>query len=490
MLSSSVTVGVLRTATGVVLLVALIVGPLNFASTRPEGFHLLIGLCALAGALWIAARVASQSIFPPSKWVWAAVCTCVGVACFWSLQPPAPLPEFTTHHLARVFARWPRSMVPRDPASLILWAISALGALLATWDLARAPKWRLAFVVAMVGTGVVAATVGLLQNATHAHGIYWEQGPRFPGMFFGPFYHHTSAGAYLNSVWPLAAVLALSGFRDGTSKTRWIGALGGIATVLLLVAHAGHISRFPQVIAVLVLIALIAWLRPWNLLPPSHGVRVAFIAAVVAIAGSVALFGAGKVRTIQDRWSQLQLTHLLGRGAATPSAPAADWPRLMRGDLFVPSQHANYVLGDRGAAYATAWRAMEARPWLGWGPGGWTAAAAAESQDPFIRTFFLYLQFTHNDYLQTVVEWGLVGAAGWAFLVFGGIAHAAVRLLPYPAHDLFGAGAIAALLALLAQSVVDFPLQVPAIQLNAVVLIALAWSAAGPADRLPISTCP
>ena len=93
------------------------------------------------------------------------------------------------------------------------------------------------------------------------------------------------------------------------------------------------------------------------------------------------------------------------------------------------------------------------------------------------------LQFTHNDYLQTVVEWGLIGAAGWALLFWGGVVNAIHRLGRRPSRDFIGAAAALALILLLMQSLIDFPLQIPAVQFNAIALCALAWSV--PGERLP-----
>lgn len=468
--------GALRTGAGVLLLTVLVVGPLNFGSTRVDGLRLLTTLGAAAGLLWLLSCALGAPWHAPSRVALIGAIICAGVALIWLGRPAPELPPFTAQHFARVTARWPTSMVPRSPGVLIAWSLTVIVMLLVFADLARAPQWRLAFVSTAVATGVVAAVVGLLQNATHARGIYWQPGPRMPGVFFGPFYHHTSAGAYLNSVWPLAGVLALSGVRDATRRGRWFAGLGGAATLLLLAAHAGHVSRFPQVVAALVLVVATAWLRPWRLIPAEKSFRVSVLLAFAVAGGVVVTFGAGKVDTIRARWSELSVSALFGRQEYRTPPPPETWPKRMRGDLFVASDHGGYVLGDRGAAYGAAWRAIEHRPWLGWGPGGWIAAAAAHSVDPFVRTFFLYLQFVHNDYLQTLVEWGLVGAVGWALLVWGGVLHALRQLARQPALDLFGAGAVAALMALFAQSLVDFPLQIPAIQLNATLLTALTWS--------------
>jgi O-antigen ligase len=343
----------------------------------------------------------------------------------------------------------------------------------------------------MLLSGGAVALLGLLQNATRAPGIYWNDSVRMPGAFFGTFFHHTSAGAYLNTVWPLGFALALAEIRRDTesARTRWLIYSALICSALILVAHSGHISRLPQVIAIVGLITFTLWAGLWRAFGQIRGLRFAIgtLSAVLLI--GVLGLGATRLREINARWNLLEWDGLRGGGATVASAPVEDWPKLMRDDLFIPSEHGDYPLGDRGAAYATAWSAIKERPWLGWGPGGWTAAAATLSNDPFIRTFYLMVQFTHNDYLQTCVEWGLIGAAGWALLVPGAAVHALKRLGSHPSHDFVGAAAVTGLAAVLVQSTIDFPLQIPAIFFNALALSAIAWSV--PVERIhPPSTPP
>ena len=124
---------------------------------------------------------------------------------------------------------------------------------------------------------------------------------------------------------------------------------------------------------------------------------------------------AGRQDAITARWKMLQLFPT--RSAAVAPYPAPEtWPQLMRDDLFIPVDHSHYFLQDRGAAYRLALQCISARPLFGFGPGGWMAAASQYSRDPQLRTFFHYLQFSHEDYLQTLVEWGLLGGllcAAW-----------------------------------------------------------------------------
>ncbi|HWA86985.1 MAG TPA: O-antigen ligase family protein [Opitutus sp.] len=469
----------LRTVAGVVLLTALGVAPLNYGSTRPVPFETLIALVATGGFAWLAACAFARRWPLPPPAMQIGILLVAAVALAWLLFLPEPaLPPFTRHHYARVADRWPYSVVPRSQPLLIGWAVSGIIALLALWDLAREAAWRRIIAGVMIVTGAGVAALGLLQNATHAAGIYWDHSQRLPGAFFATFFHHTAAGAYLNSVWPLGFALALLLIRDGRHRPRKqvaiYGALG--CSALILVAHAGHVSRLPQVLAIVTLAAFSLWIGLWAALARVPHLRIGLGLLAVALVAAAFKFGGTRIGEIRGRWHQIVWANLAGGGAVATSPPESAWPRLMRDDLFVPSDHRPYFLGDRGAAYAAALAAISAQPWFGWGPGGWTAAAAAHSHDAFTRTFYLMLQFTHEDYLQTVVEWGLLGALGWALLVPGGLIRAVLRLRLHPARDFIGAGAVAALVAVLAQSLIDFPLQLPSLQLNAIALAALAWS--------------
>lgn len=469
----------LRTVAAVVLLSALFLAPLNYGSTRLMAYETLVALAFTGSAAWLLACGLAHA------WTWPPLPARIGIgliglsAVVWLFALARPeLPEFTERHLARIVARWPHSVVPRDFSWLIAGAAAGLASLTALTDLARDPLWRKAVAAVILVTGASVAVLGMVQNATGASGIYWEASHRMPGAFFGPFFHHTAAGAYLNTVWPLGFALALAGIQRGRFTPRGRLLVGGSLACagVVLVAHAAHVSRFPQVIAAVVLLAFVTWTGFWRGLGRVPGLRWALTIAAIATGAAVVTLGAGRLDDIAARWDQIQLANLIGGRAAVAPPAVAEWPRLMRDDLFIPSDHRAYPLGDRGATYAAALSAIAERPWFGWGPGGWTAAAAAHSADPFVRTFFLTVQFTHNDLLQAGVEWGLVGAAGWLLVLGGSVVFALLRLRRSPAHDYLGAGAITALTAVFVQSVIDFPLQIPAVQFNAFALAALGWS--------------
>lgn len=478
----------LRTVAAVVLLSALFIAPLNYGSTRLTPYETLVALALTGSAAWLLACGLARA------WTWPPLPARIGIgliavsALVWLFALSTPgLPEFTQRHYARIVERWPNSVVPRDFGWLIAGTIAGLASLVAFTDLARELLWRKAMAAVILVTAATVAVLGLVQNATGANGIYWESSHRMPGAFFGTFFHHTAAGAYLNTAWPMGLALALAGIHRGRFTPRGRLLIGGSLACagVILVAHAAHVSRFPQVIAAVILVAFALWTGFWRGLGRVPGLRLGLTAAALTTGVAVVTLGASRLDDIAARWDQIRVANLIGGRAAVPPPAMSEWPRLMRDDLFIPSDHRAYPLGDRGATYAAALSAIVERPWFGWGPGGWMAAAAAHSVDPFVRTFFLTVQFTHNDLLQACVEWGLVGASGWVLVIGGSVVFALVRLHRAPGRDPIAAGATAALTAVLIQSLIDFPLQIPAVQFNALALAALAWSAGG--ARAPVA---
>ena len=475
----------LRNVAGAVFTGLLVWAPLNFGSTRAGGPELLTAGCAAGTVLWAAARGCDGR---PAQIPAVAACAAalfVLAVLPWSLglyAPTSVLP-FTEMHFARIATRWPQSIVWRDPTNAAALAIALAAAVLPLIDLAHERRWLFAFCGALTATAVVVSVIALAQNYTNAPGIYWRAEGRLPGNFCGPFFHHTSAGAYFNTAWPLAVALTWLAWERVSVGTH-SPALGiglGLATIVLLAGHTSHVSRFPQVAALLVasllwrgLTVRRAWRRP---------LLVAGLAALAVFAGLVA--ATGRAGDITARWRLVFAANpaALPRASSTP----AEWPALMRGDLFVPSPLGPGLLGIRREGWLTALRSIAARPVTGHGPANWIGAASHHSADPFVRTFYQFLQFAHQDTLQSAVEWGLPAAICWWLLLVGG-AIAGLRASPQfpPARRVLGLAAGCGLLAVLLQAQIDFPLQIPAVAFNAVVLAALGWaSARGPAYLTP-----
>ena len=477
--------GALRSAAGLVFLGLLVWAPLNYGSTRAGGPEVLTAGCAagtfLCTAAWALGRFRPQV---PALAAGAAACFVVAVLP-WSLglYHPTPVSPFTQAHFNQVSARWPHSIVWRDRVNAGPLAVALVAALLALTDLARARGWLLAFSIALVGTAALEAALALAQSATAAPGIFWRNEGRLPGNFSGTFYHHTSAGAYFNTAWPLAVALTcLAWDRARSAPARATAAgLAGLAALLVLAGHASHVSRFPQIAALLVapfLLGGLGLLRRWRRR------SVAVVAGSAVLLGGL-IFATGRTGEIITRW---QLVFAPEPAAAAVELPApSQWPTLMRADLFVPFTGSPGLFGVRREAWRTALRSIADRPFTGHGPANWIGAASQHSSDPLVRTFYQFLQFAHQDTLQAAVEWGVAAAlAWWALLIGGVVAVGRNRTVTDRTRRALGLAAGCGLAAVLLQAQLDFPLQIPAVAFNAVVLAAIAWTGAPPPSHASV----
>lgn len=465
----------LRLTAGVVLTALLVYAPLNFGSTRAGGPEVLTAGCLVATLLWGASLAFSGVRVQVPLAAAAAVALFVLAALPWisGLASPTSVAAFTQAHFAHVAARWPYSILWHTPASTLAFNLALTAAALPLIDLARNRGWALTFSIALVATAVAVGLLALLQNFTHATGIYWRNDGRMPGNFCGTFYHHTAAGAYFNTAWPLAVALTWLAWNH-TPPVSFAPVLmltGGVGTVVLLAAHGSHVSRFPQVAALVV--APFLWRSLKTRGPRRWWPAVAGAAAVLLL---VAI--AGRPAVIRERWSLLFSASPVSVQPITP--PESAWPALIRDDLFIPrTSHAGWF-GDRGESWSTAWRSIAERPLTGHGPGNWIGAASRHSTDPFVRTFYQFLQFTHQDLLQFAVEWGVPAMLAWWSLLVGALVLVVrARRWLSPLHRQIAIAAACGLAAVLLQAQGDFPLQMPAITLNVIVLAALGWAGVG-----------
>lgn len=149
--------------------------------------------------------------------------------------------------------------------------------------------------------------------------------------------------------------------------------------------------------------------------------------------------------------------------------------------MFIPGQADDSLA--RLALWRPAWRMWQDHFWWGVGPGHFDARFD-QYRPPTIQ---LRGQWVHNDYLNTLTDWGLVGAglvvAAW-MLLFAGVFRTWKFVAP-PSDDLiqehsnrsaFVFGGSIGLLAILMHSFVDFNMQIPANAILAITLMALLSS--------------
>jgi len=120
---------------------------------------------------------------------------------------------------------------------------------------------------------------------------------------------------------------------------------------------------------------------------------------------------------------------------------------------------------------------------LGFGPGTFSVVFpffAGAIGDP---TQIVWL-FLHNDYLQTIMEWGWLGSLLWGTVFFGGTIVATRGLLNsgrywLPRQRLLLSLVLVSLVGVGTHAAVDFPLQISSIQLYVAVYLGTCWGSEG-----------
>jgi len=134
----------------------------------------------------------------------------------------------------------------------------------------------------------------------------------------------------------------------------------------------------------------------------------------------------------------------------------------------------------RWQASRMAFRALPGAGLFGFGPGTFRVVFPGYnfgSSTPVPGTW----RFLHEDYLQTVLEWGWLGSSLWALLFLGGIVVAIRTNKRYarrewtPRRRVLQTMAIVALVGVALQALVNFPFQIESIQLYVATYLGICW---------------
>jgi putative inorganic carbon (hco3(-)) transporter len=194
-----------------------------------------------------------------------------------------------------------------------------------------------------------------------------------------------------------------------------------------------------------------------------------------ALAGAVLLLSVGAIGITGSRGGALGIAVGLSAFAAFTSVARRRWlfpvALLLSVGLAVGLVRLSTArpLAETLAGRAHIWRVVAPhafdRPVVGWGPGSfelvyddWQGTAPTNES---ATVFAGPQQRAHNDYLEALVERGLPGFAVTCLLVGAAVAIVIRRALRGPG-DVIAAGASAAVLAIAAVAMVDFPLARPA----------------------------
>jgi len=218
--------------------------------------------------------------------------------------------------------------------------------------------------------------------------------------------------------------------------------------ILTLAAVVANTSRMAQLIALLLFIALCVKLGPMLLRKLSR------IKKNIVVAGAIAIF----------------LT-LVALGQATHlEQPLNRWQSASE---RIPND-------ARWRASRVAISALPDAGFFGFGPGTFRVVFPSYNSVS-INHVPGTLRFLHEDYLQTVLEWGWVGSGSWGLLFFGGMV-IAIRSYkkPWarewtPRRRLLQPFVIVALAGVALHALIDFPFQIASIQLYVATYLGLCW---------------
>jgi O-antigen ligase len=328
-----------------------------------------------------------------------------------------PMSAFGLLIVAQLVLR--RSAYPHDSAAEAL-TYCAYGMLcfLASQVLLRGAQARkLAMVLCVYGTAL--AVFALLQGISSNGKLYWLREPRMGGWIYGPYVNHNHYAGLMEMLTPMALIVALT--RLAPDRARLVAAAAAAVmagTIFLSGSRAGMLAIAAELIVLAVLLA-----------QQKRGLRTAL---------GIGLFLA------------IVLTLLIWVGG----------PELKKRLPTLGTGHGDLSGDIRFGINRDGLRMFLQRPILGWGLGTFPVVY------PEFRSFYtnFFVNAAHNDYLQLLVEMGLLGFATmvWLLLV---VYRAAAKKLSNWTGDISGAVALACLLGLsglLVHSAFDFNLQIPA----------------------------
>jgi len=431
------------------LLGTLVYAPWAYGCTEDWAIDILDLLMFLITVLWLLGCVVRRKLPVLNRLCLA--CVCIVLAQGWLVALNAQYScNQQTLEFSPIESFWksgPGTVDQLLSLPAIFKFTGLLGVLCFVIDLSQLPLWRKRLWWTIAGTGVSIVLFGLLERFTQAPMIFWQTPPdRWPWpFFFATYYYHANAGAFINLILPLVAGLAIISFcKTDAHKERTIW---GPALFLCIAGAFVNVSKAAMALTVLLMVILGVWqFREWRMgHAASISRKVLIIYACLAVVGLFAVACAGWV-VAGPRWLAMagDLTRknerLLVEGACLRIIPEAGCWGFGPGTFSHVFPHYTSYLGD---AIAGFWK------------------------------------YAHEDYLQTFIEWGWIGASILGFIFLGGIVIGFRRFLKMTwlsSRDrIFLFTTCVALTGVALHALVDFPLQIASLQLYTAVYLGIAW---------------
>lgn len=432
------------------LLFSLVWAPWAYGSTRDWTlpiFNWLLGSIAL---LWLVSLVVRRKrpVVHPVLLVCALFLIAQGWFMIWNAQYYYDRWNYRFVPIDCFWRAGPGVVDKVDAIPMMIRITGLLAAMCFVCDLARRPIWRtrIWWTIGLTGGslmlfGVVREIMGVKLGSQYDA---WN----FGETSFATYYYHGNGAAFINLVLPAIAGLALIAF--GKSGANFQRALWPAALLLCVTGAITAASKVGLIITGLLLGVLVAWhlTRIWKRGSASKPeIMYALIALLVCltIAG---IFG----------WERAK-------------------PELSR----LPSLAGDETWQQRRLAAEVCLRMLPDTGAWGFGPANF-AIAFPHYTNYLGNRIEGFWDLAHEDYLQTAIEWGWVGAAVWTIILFGGIG-AGFRRYARRADELSRADRVLlftsalSLLGVAMHAAVDFPLQIASLQLYVAVFTGILWGA-------------
>ncbi|BDS07613.1 polymerase [Oceaniferula spumae] len=325
------------------------------------------------------------------------------------------------------------------------------------------PSWSRLIAVTVFWTGVTVALVGLTQRWTDAKGVYWltEYASIERKLFFGPYRSPGIAASLLN----IALALGLSIFLTPTnknpeSKMAWLSVMRTILYLLgIIILTTAAVSTGSKTGTLLALLTLAAWL--W----------CNRRAVILAYRRSAAYFP-GNERLERNLVTVTILCIALIAILSFAGTMVLRWQEAAEGDFA--------SLAGRGATNAVQIEMMQDEEWgaLGYGPGSFYPLFPYFVGDHDVVGIYVY---AHNDYLQTLVEWGWLGTSAFAVILGGGVFMLTREVVAHKQEHsknrvILMRGYLIAIVICMLHALIDFPFQIESIAVIFSALLGVAWA--------------
>ena len=421
------------------IVVALFYAPLAYGCTRPE---MLPPLYALLGAAFVAGMISfvldgRLSDLPKSALI---IITVVLVQGWWlTAQPVFPaMGEQGGSSLVDVTME----NIQRLSLNSMLLTTACLAAFVVLCGLLTQPYLRRFILLAAATSGVLVCLIGdtlkltgepLMRFFWNPLDIYWND--------FAFYRYQGNAGAFINLTWPLILVFTRRAYTPTNRLSRkafWsVAALAAGAALFLNASKSGLIIG----------LLILPWPFLTRLLRMQRRNQI-FLGAFVAVVIVVAL---------------ISTSHLFGSAFAR----------------LTNSTEVSQSAGGRIGAYKQFFNAVPQVGWVGLGPGLFQLAFPYQIS-PLGNVSVGLREYAHEDYFQTILEWGWFGTFWWTLFVGVGLyrgfkSHAKKEQFTSKTERHLLLAALLGVMGALVEAAIDFPLQIASIRLFFLVLLALCW---------------